>query len=136
MKRLLLFCSFVFAFFASTHAQSDCVRQENIPATYEEEDIVIVIPPVKVMVQAAVLDTVIHQVCVRDATFEEMLTCDENGIFTKCTKTIPALYENVKYVVELAPAQYVEYGGYVKKVKKQKLVRNGYIKTYSVPCAN
>jgi hypothetical protein len=131
MKRLL-FIGFLFSCF--TASAQDCIKQENVPAQYVDEEIVITTPAIKVVTVPAVIDTVHQKICIKETAYEEYQVCDSLGIITKCTREIPAQYTDVTFYVERIPAQYVEYGGTVERIKVKKLKRNGYIRIVS--CSN
>lgn len=125
------FLCFVLLFCGSLSAQ-DCLKQENVKAEYKKEEVVINIPAYRIMVAPAVLDTVMYQVCIKEAGVEEYISCEKDGTFKKCTRTIEAEYITVAYLIEKTPAKYVDSGGGVSRIEVQKLVRNGYIR--NVPC--
>lgn len=128
MKRLL-FIGLMFSCFEIS--AQDCIRQENVPAQYVEEDVVITTPAIKVLTEPAVIDTVRQKICIKETAFEEYQSCDSLGIITKCTREIPAEYTDVIFYVERIPARYIEYGGTVERIRVKKLKRNGYIRIVS-----
>ncbi len=109
-----------------------CYKQKNVPAQFSDDEKIVVIPSRQVMLTPPTYETVTERITVQDEASEEYYTCDADGTFKKCTRTIPAKYENINYSVETKPATYQTYPAEIKRIRVKKLIRPGYIAI--VPC--